>query len=174
MSSRTVPASVLLMGCLVACDGAEMGPGGANAGPRAGHDADVPGVVEDEDDFQGCPDRLPSFAPGLQATGEQLVVEVVAAVPAEPERYLNRWTVELRALDGAPAPDAGIVRGQTFMPVHGHDGRVQPQMTALSEPGQVQIDRLNFTMRGPWEVRLWLRSRSTEDDYVVFEVCVAK
>jgi hypothetical protein len=137
--------------------------------------ADDAGVLTDaEDDFKGCPEGFASLAPGLQTTGEHLAVKVLAAVPAEPERYLNNWTVELGTLDGSPAPDAEIVRAETFMPVHGHDGRVQPQMTALSEPGQFQVDRLNFTMRGPWEVRLWLRSAELEDDHVVFDVCVAK
>lgn len=50
------------------------------------------------------------------------------------------------------------------MPIHGHDGRVQPKMTALAEPGQFQVDRLNFIMRGPWEVRLWLRSSALESE----------
>lgn len=135
---------------------------------------DAGALADDEDDFKGCPEGIPSFAPGLQTMGEHLAVKVIAAVPEEPERYLNEWTVELDAPDGTPAPDAEIERAETFMPVHGHDGRVQPQMTALSEPGQFRVDRLNFTMRGPWQVRLWLRSDALEDDYVVFDVCVAK
>jgi hypothetical protein len=60
------------------------------------------------------------------------------------------------------------------MPVHGHDGRVQPKLTALEAPGQFEVDRLNFTMRGPWEVRFWLRAESGAEDLVVFDVCVAK
>jgi len=158
--------SVFVLSLCAACSGSdrESGPG-----------ADDAGVLTDaEDDFRGCPEGIPNRAPGLQTMGEHLTVKVVAAVPAEPERYLNNWTVELGALDESPAPDAEIVRAETFMPIHGHDGRVQPQMTALSEPGQFRVDRLNFTMRGPWEVRLWLRSDALEDDYVVFDVCVAK
>jgi hypothetical protein len=144
-----------------------------DAAHSAADDAHVPVDAED-DDFKGCPDGIPNVAPGLQTTGELLAVKVVAAMPAEPERYINRWSVELSSLSGSPDPDAEIVRGQTFMPVHGHDGRVEPRMTALSEPAQFQVDGLNFTMRGPWEVRFWLRSGSGDDDYVVFDVCVAK
>jgi YtkA-like len=110
----------------------------------------------------------------LRSAGEQLAVSVVAAMPEEPERYINQWTVELERLDGASDPDAAIVRGETFMPIHGHDGRVQPNISALSDPGRFEIDRLNFTMRGPWEVHLWLRSGTGDDDYVVIDVCVAR
>jgi hypothetical protein len=130
--------------------------------------------VSDDDDFKGCPDGIPGFAPGLQAKGDRMALKVVAAMPAEPERYINEWTVELGSLNGSPAPDAELERAQTFMPIHGHDGGVQPRMTVLSEPAQVHVGGLNFTMRGPWEVRFWLRSASMEDDYIVFKVCVAK
>jgi hypothetical protein len=116
-----------------------------------------------DDDFQGCPAGISAFGPGLTATGKQHTLKLVSAEPAEPERYRNDWVVELD-----PA-DAQIVRAQTFMPVHGHDGRVDPQLTVL-EPGKISVERLNFTMRGPWEVRLWL----SPDDYVVFNVCVAR
>lgn len=126
------------------------------------------------DDFVGCPGGVPAAAPGLSAKGQRLTVDVVAAVPAELERYINGFTVELRTQDGAPAPRAQVVRAQTFMPLHGHDGGVLPRVTHLTEPGRVQVERLNFIMRGPWEVRLWLRTEAGEDDYVTFTVCVAK
>lgn len=165
---EVVRSSFVLLVCgLVACQGDS--DADRSDGAR---DAAVP--VDAEDDFQGCPDGYPNVAPGLEVAGEHLAAKVLDAVPAEPERYRNDWTVALSSLDGDPDPDAAIVRGQTFMPVHGHDGRVEPRMTALAEPGEFKVDGLNFTMRGPWEVRLWLRSGSREDDYVVFDVCVAK
>jgi hypothetical protein len=102
------------------------------------------------------------------------MVKLVAAMPEAPERYSNNWTLALSTHDGEVAPGLAISRAQTFMPVHGHDGRVVPDITALSTPGQVQVDHLNFTMRGPWEVRLWLRSDAVAEEYVVFLICVAK
>jgi hypothetical protein len=60
------------------------------------------------------------------------------------------------------------------MPLHGHDGRVEPGVKALATAGQFQVDRLNFSMRGPWEVRLWLDSASVAEDRLVFQVCVTK
>jgi hypothetical protein len=110
----------------------------------------------------------------LRAEGTQLAVSLISATPAEPERYGNDWSVAVRMRDGSPAPGAQILRGQTFMPIHGHDGRVEPALEALATPGDFQVNHLHFSMRGPWEVRLWLRASSVQEDYVVFHVCVAK
>jgi hypothetical protein len=171
--AKTAVWVLLLAAGLAACD-ADADAGPTDGGRDAGGDGSVRPPSHDDDDFKGCPTGYASLAPGLQAAGERLAVDVIAALPQEPERYLNQWTVELSSLSGEPAPEAEVVRGQTFMPVHGHDGRVEPRMTALAEPARFQVDALNFTMRGPWEVRLWLRSETGEDDYVVFDVCVAK
>ena len=134
----------------------------------------VGGSMTEHDDFHGCAQAYASTATGLEISGEHLTVKVLDAMPAEPERYINRWTVELQTPGGSPATAATLVRAQTFMPVHGHDGRVEPRPQPLAEPGRFSLDRLNFSMRGPWEVRLWLRSAAGEEDYVVFDVCVAK
>lgn len=131
-------------------------------------EADSEHHAEHEDDFKGCPAEIPAFATGLTATADQVSVKVMSAEPAAPERYENNWVVEL-----SPA-DAEIVRAQTFMPVHGHDGRVKPELRALEQPGQWAVERLNFTMRGPWEVRLWLSTATRDEENVVFQVCVAK
>ena len=133
--------------CVAACGGDDGDTESAES-PDHGDHADH----ELDDDFKGCPEGIPAFEPGLEAAGEHYSLKLIAAKPTEPERYRNDWTVEVRSADGAPASDAEITRGQTFMPVHGHDGRVQPKLKALSEPGQFAVDSLNFTMRGPWEV----------------------
>jgi hypothetical protein len=177
-----VQRSALLVAWLVACGdtAAVHSTTAAHAAVDAEHSnagngaANATGVADAGDDFKGCPGEIPSFEPGLQALGKHFAVKLLAAMPAEPERHLNDWTVELSSLDGSAAPDAIIDHGETFMPIHGHNGGVVPKMTALSEPGQFQVDRLNFIMRGPWEVRLWLSSASLGDDYAVFQICVAK
>jgi hypothetical protein len=157
----------LLTPPLAACNGSADESSTTGARDDAGAHAGV------EDDFQGCPEDIPRFAPGLQAAGDHVTVKLITAMPDEPERHINNWKVELGALDGTPARDAEILRAEPFMPIHGHDGRVVPHMTALAEPGQFQVDRLNFIMRGPWEVRFWLSS-SLGEDFAVFHVCVAK
>lgn len=127
-----------------------------------------------DDDFEGCAEDIPGFEPGLRAVGDHLEAKLLTATPAQPERYLNEWTMALRMPDGSAASGAEITRAQTFMPIHGHDGRVQPEPVALAEPGHIELDRLNFTMRGPWEVRLWVQLESGEEDYLVFHVCVTR
>ena len=155
---NTLVVSVLWLIGSAACSGDE----------DLGNEHDAQHGAEPEDDFKGCPPEVPVFGPGLEAEGEPHRVRLISAQPVEPERYRNDWVVELTP------PDAQLVRGQTFMPVHGHDGRVQPEFKALAQPGQFAIERLNFTMRGPWEVRLWLSSPAAAEEYVVFDVCVAK
>jgi len=121
-----------------------------------------------DDDFKGCPAGLPEFMPGLEVDNARHKITLVAAQPTEPERYENDWVVELSP------PEAVLLRGQTFMPIHGHDGRVEPAVEPLSSPGQFALERLNFTMRGPWEVRLWVSSAGATEQLLVLNVCVAK
>jgi hypothetical protein len=158
MSSMLRPRVFWLCLAAAACSGAA----------EAGTEHDAAHAEHEQDDFKGCPAEIPAFAPGLQAMGKRYSVKLVSAEPAEPERYENDWVVELGSAE------TEIVRAQTFMPVHGHDGRVEPELTTLASPDQWSIARLNFTMRGPWEVRLWLRGAPMEEDYAVFHVCVAK
>jgi hypothetical protein len=159
-----------LLACwLIACGGSAAG--GSTARTQGVSDAGV----EDDDDFKGCPADIPALAPGARAIGDHYALQLLAATPDQPERYLdNHWTVESAPLDGSSAADVQIVRGQTFMPIHGHDGRVEPEITSLDTPRHFQVERLNFSMRGPWEVRLWLHSATVDEDYLVFHVCVAK
>lgn len=159
-----------LLACwLIACGG--NAAGGSTAGTQGVGDASV----EEDDDFKGCPADIPALAPGVRAAGDHYALQLLAATPDQPERYMdNDWTVALTTLNGSSAADAQIVRGQTFMPIHGHDGRVEPNIMPLAMPQQFQVKRLNFSMRGPWEVRLWLHSATVDEDYLVFRVCVAK
>lgn len=131
-------------------------------------ESEAPSQDELEDDFKGCPTELAAFTPGLQVEDAHHTAKLVSAQPTEPERYENHWVVEL-----TPA-EAVVVRGQTFMPIHGHDGRVAPAVKPLPSPGQFAIERLSFTMRGPWEVRLWVSSAAATERLLVFHVCVAK
>jgi hypothetical protein len=158
------------LSAIVVCTWLSVGVAACSGDSDPGIEHDAQQGDEPEDDFKGCPPDVPVFGPGLkaEAEGEPHSVRLISSEPEEPERYRNDWVVELTP------PDAQLVRGQTFMPVHGHDGRVQPEFKALETAGQFAIERLNFTMRGPWEVRLWLSSAAAAEEYVVFKVCVAK
>jgi hypothetical protein len=135
--------------------------------PETEADAEVPA------DYEGC-DELEPFALGLTARGEEntLEAEVLEAAPAPPRRYRNDWIVQLRAADGSALEDVELTHARPFMPVHGHDGGIAPVIHALSEQGKFRIERLNFSMRGPWQVQLTASSPSRGNDYIVFHVCV--
>lgn len=124
--------------------------------------------------FEGCPDSTPDFALGMQALGEQgrLRATLLAASNAPPLRYLNDWDIKLTAADGSPLSEAQIIMARPFMPVHGHDGNVQPKVSGLATPGEFRITGLNLIMRGPWEIQLAASSPQTGEDYLVFHICV--
>jgi hypothetical protein len=128
--------------------------------------------VED-DGFMGCPAEVPQLQLQAQARGQTIVATVVKASRVPARRYLNDWTFRFSDLAGAPLDAVSVISARTWMPVHGHDGVVVPQVVSTSDPAELQIRSLNFIMRGPWEVQLGLRSR-LGDDNLVFHVCIAE
>jgi len=112
---------------------------------------------------------LPLIEPG---EGGHLVAALVQAVPNPPAKHDNTWTLEVQDPSGALLDDAQLVFAETYMPVHDHAGVPEP----FAEPAGPATFRLRvpFMMRGPWEVRLDLRSQRAGSDRVVFDVCVAE
>jgi hypothetical protein len=134
--------------------------------------SDLPDASPEDDGFMGCPPGVAQLTLNGEASGARITASVVAASRVPARRYLNDWTFRFRDASGAPLNDVTVVSARTWMPVHGHDGLVIPQI--LSGGEQVQVRRLNFNMRGPWEVQLALRSASAGADDVVFHVCIAE
>jgi hypothetical protein len=144
----------------------------------------------DPDEMVRCPDDVPELSTGetagLAATSEsgEVMARVIAADHVPAKKFLNTWTIALTNADGTPLEDVEIVKACAFMPVHGH-GLPPRKINVLSE-GRVELENLNFTMRGPWEVQLALASgdqgesgRATDcdpsksgSDYVELHVCV--
>jgi hypothetical protein len=171
MKARRLILAVFL---LAACGGGDDAEPASDAAVDAALDDTQPDAEEAE--FVGCPDNIPAFALGMKAQGKQgkLTAKLISASREPPLRYLNDWTVELGDAAGEALEDATIHTALPFMPIHGHDGNVKPVVKKLSQPGRFAVNGLNFNMRGPWEVRLSLRSPSAGDDDVVFEICVAE
>ena len=121
-----------------------------------------------------CPESTPDFRINLEAEGEDgnVVGRLLDADNIPPDQYENDWTVEFRTPDGEPVEDVDLYMAWPFMPVHGHDGFYDPEVEALNEPGQFQVDDLNLWMIGPWEVHLMVESASAGNDHVVFNVCI--
>jgi hypothetical protein len=167
--SREYRLRAALCALLVACGGAE-----SSDAPTAPPPADAGAFVTEDDGFVGCPESIPMFVLGMGASGDNGVLAATLddASHAPPLRYLNDWTLHWTRSDGTPLADVVLTKARAFMPVHGHDGIVPPTIEPLAEPGRVRVRGLNFNMRGPWEVQLWLSSASAGDDYVVFHICV--
>jgi photosystem II stability/assembly factor-like uncharacterized protein len=125
--------------------------------------------------YQGCPSDTPPFALGMEAQGVRGKVRarLRAALPAPPQRYRNDWTLEFVDAQGALLSDVTVSKARPFMPVHGHDGNIQPTIRPL-DSSSIEVAQLNLWMRGPWEVQLEVQSASAGDDQMVFHVCIAE
>jgi hypothetical protein len=168
---RAQRVSVAVALGLIVLAGGACGDSANRTGPDAGAESEH--EHEHESTFEGCPESTPPFALGMQAVGElgRITGTLIDASNAPPLRYLNDWIVEFVDGEGQPLEDVSIRRARPFMPVHGHDGNVQPSVRQ-EQPGRFAVDGLNLNMRGPWEIQFQLRSPSAGDDYVVFHVCV--
>jgi len=168
---RSMP-KLMLLGTLLllAC---EEGDGHHHDHHHAPGDEDA-SIEGDAAAFVGCPSSTPVFGPGMQATGNRsnITATLVTASSVPPQRYLNDWTIALSNQQGEPVSDVEVIEARPFMPVHGHDGNIKPNVEKLAAPGQLSIAGINLLMRGPWEVQLMLSSKSAGSDYVVFHVCV--
>lgn len=139
-----------------------------------------------------CPADIPAFyageTSGMEAMGEneEIKARLIAADRVPPARFANTWTVELMDAQGTPLADAEIVKACAFMTVHRH-GLPPRMIEPLDEPGRFELQALNFSMRGPWQVQLAVRSDSvpeatargtdcapnaTGTDYLAFDICV--
>jgi hypothetical protein len=132
-------ASLLVVLALGACED----PGDDTA--EAGDDEPDPLTCEDDD-------RADAFTVDLAKTGERHTVTIVDAMPAEPVRGDNTWTIQLVDGDGNP--------------------QVEATVTELGE-GEYEIKSLNLFMAGLWEVTFELSaSEEDEPDTVMFSVCI--
>lgn len=138
-----------------------------------------------------CPDNIPEFfaseTTGMEAMGENMEIKarLIEAEHVPPQRFSNTWTIELMKADGTPLEDAEIIKACAFMPVHGHG--LPPKNVEDLGQGRFLLDRLNFSMRGPWEIQLSVDSASVPEataratncdtqqgtDYLAFSICVA-
>lgn len=123
--------------------------------------------------YQGCPPEAAPFALGMEARGVagRVHARLRAAMPAPPQRYRNDWTLEFFDAQGRLLSDVTVTRARPFMPLHGHDGNLQPTLRAVDST-TLEIEQLNLWMRGPWEVQLQVRSPSAGEDEMVFHVCI--
>ncbi len=139
------------------------GHGDAGDHHHPGDDLDVP-----------CPENLPELAVGTLAEGteKRIHAKVVKVDPLPLGRGTSDWELRFQTQDGEPLTDITVTRAYTYMPVHDHDGTFEPKVSPLDEAGHYEFDGFNFTMRGPWQVRIDLSSDAAGDDHFILDVCV--
>lgn len=81
-----------------------------------------------------------------------------------PRKGYNTWTIAVRdATTGEPAVDATISWACAWMDVHGHG--TNPKMVEALGDGNFRLVKQNFSMTGPWLVRLWVDPTGKEPLY---------
>lgn len=114
-----------------------------------------------------------TFSAGLTQLGDAGTVSVVleSSSPAPPARGNNDWTIQLLDTTGAPISDATV--GVTpYMPKHGHGSSVKAVITPLGD-GRYQLNPVNFSMAGVWEVTVDVKLAGGGTDKTMFTICIA-
>lgn len=114
-----------------------------------------------------------TFSAGLTQLGDEGNVSVVleSSSPAPPSRGNNDWTIQLLDTNGAPISDATV--GVTpYMPKHGHGSSVKAVITPLGE-GRYELNPVNFSMAGTWEVTVDVTLAGGGTDKTMFTLCIA-
>ena len=119
---------------------------------------------------RACDDETrDDFAIGLTRTGSIVDVSVMDAMPADPIRGDNGWT--LGVTDDSGGLEGVSIVVTPWMPDHGHGTPVPAEITEMGG-GDYQITPLNLYMAGLWEVTFALELGDGSTDEVMFSVCV--
>lgn len=152
-------------------------PGNGHGGEHAG--AQDAGEADAEDTGSSvapvsCAASIPRVPTDIESAGaDKLLRAKVASADYEPARkYTNTWSIDITDEHGNPLADAEISNVRTYMPVHGHDGKITPTVTSAAEQGRFTFANLNFTMTGPWQVQFGVSSTSMGKDRFMLDVCV--
>lgn len=105
-----------------------------------------------------CPASFPEFTTGpagLTATDAATGIKVrIDNAPKPPERSFNDWKIVVTDASGAALPNAQLSWACAFMEVHGHG--TNPKKVESAGNGVFNLQQQNFSMYGPWQVRLWI------------------
>jgi hypothetical protein len=113
-------------------------------------------------------------AEGIERAGDQerYQVTISSAVPAEPQKGLNTWTVLVEDPAGAPQDDVTVELYPT-MPDHGHGtSPARWPCTPGTTAGTCDVSDFNLTMPGRWALVLELSAGAAGDDSASFLFCI--
>ena len=125
---------------------------------------------DDGSTARACDDEeRDDFSIGVERAGTSLTLAIHDAMPSDPIRGDNAWTVAI-SKDGEMQPGAAI-EVKPWMPDHGHGTPVKIEITDMGE-GQYMLDPLNLFMAGLWEVHLDVTLEDGTNEELVFHACV--
>jgi hypothetical protein len=106
-----------------------------------------------------CPSDLKAFTTGASGLTEtdstkQISVRIDKASSVPPIKNYNDWTISILDASGQPNPNANVSWACAWMAAHGHGSN--PKAIQNMGNGQYFLSMQNFSMTGPWEVRLWI------------------
>ena len=143
---------------------------------------DAPSMEAQEDagyvprDEADCPDELAELFIGMEQAGASGLLKgsVQDADPVPLGWFHNDWVVRFTGPDDEPLEELAMTEASTWMPVHGHGGGQVPTIMSL-EDGEFDVDGLNITMGGPWQVIFKMEATNADgeaiSDVVTFNLC---
>lgn len=123
-----------------------------------------------------CPDSVPELDIGMEATGPSGLIKgkVMGADPIPLGWFHNDWVVQFTGPDDEPLTEITMTKASTWMPVHGHGGGQTPTIMPLDD-SRFDVDGLNITMGGPWQIIFEMEALNgdgeTVRDKVTFNLC---
>jgi hypothetical protein len=123
-----------------------------------------------------CPDNVPELFIDMEQTGASGLIKgrVQNAEPVPLGWYHNDWVVLFTGPNDEPLDELTMTEASTWMPVHGHGGGQVPTIMPL-EDGKFDVDGLNITMGGPWQIIFEMEATNgdgeTVSDVVTFNLC---
>ena len=94
------------------------------------------------------------FMLGWEGESTSAKLTVVDADPEDPARGMNSWLISLSDSAGAPLTECDVSL-TPYMPEHAHGVATAPVISE-GEPGQYQVEQIEFIMPGLWEMRVEL------------------
>ncbi|HEX5657262.1 MAG TPA: hypothetical protein VFX59_08700 [Polyangiales bacterium] len=138
------------------------------------HDAAAEADTDDHTDEEvPCDASYPSFTPGMSVKAGDLTVKLLAVKPEPPrQKVKNDWVLQVVDASGATVSGITLANASSYMPVHRHGGRTKPTSAAGSEPATVQLNDIDFIMRGPWQVIFDVQQNGAKAATATLQICV--
>ncbi len=114
--------------------------------------------------------RKDVYIAGLEKRNATLVVKVVDATPAPPQKLMNAMTFEVLDAGGQPVDGATVIV-TPFMPDHGHGSAVVPVVEPLGA-GKYAVSKLYYAMPGLWRLTVSVQLPGATSQDVAFQFCI--